>query len=60
MHRFMDGYKTVPAGDQAFSSFDSIPNLPSTPLDDMGGNDFGIADSSSWDDGASSADSDWN
>ena len=60
MHRFMDGHKTVPASDQAFSSFDSIPNLPSTPLDDMGGNDFGIADSSSWDDGASSADSDWN
>jgi hypothetical protein len=60
MHHFMDGNKAAPSGDHAFSSFDSIPDLPSTPLNDMGGNDFGIADSGSWDDGGSSGDSDWN
>jgi hypothetical protein len=60
MHRFMDGHQAAPSNDRAFSSFDSIPSLPATPLDNMGGNDFGIADSSSWDDSASSSDSDWN
>lgn len=60
MHHFMDGHKAAPADNQNFAGIDSIPNLPSTPLDDMGGNDFGIADSSSWDDGAASSDSDWN
>lgn len=60
MHRFMDGHQSAPGSAQAFSSFDSIPSLPSTPMDDMGGNDFGIADNSSWDDAASSASSDWN
>lgn len=60
MHHFMDGNKSAPTSDHAFSSFGNIPDLPSTPLNDMGGNDFGIADSSSWDDGGSSSDSDWN
>jgi hypothetical protein len=60
MHHFMDKNKTTPTSDHAFSSYDSIPDLPSTPLNDMGGNDFGIADSSSWDDGGASSDSDWN
>lgn len=59
MHHFMDGNKTVPGSDRAFSSFDSIPDLPSTPVNDMGGNDFGISESSSWDDGGS-GDSEWN
>lgn len=59
MHRFMDGHKTPAASDQAFSSFDRIPDLPSTPLNDMGGNDFGIADNASWDDGGDSGNSDW-
>lgn len=66
MHHFMDGNKAAPTNDRAptsdhaFSSFESIPDLPSTPLNVMGGNDFGIADSGSWDDGGSSGDSDWN
>jgi uncharacterized protein len=60
MHHFMDGNKAAPTSDRAFSSFNNIPDLPSTPLSDMGGNDFGINDSSSWDDGGSSSDSDWN
>jgi len=59
MHHFMDENKAAPTGDHAFSSYDSIPDLPSTPLNDMGGNDFGIADSASWDDGGASGDSDW-
>lgn len=58
MHHFMDGPKAAPLADQNnFASFDSIPTLPSTPLNEMGGDDFGIADSSSWDDSSSS---DWN
>lgn len=59
MHHFMDGNKAAPTNDRAFANFDSIPDLPSTPLNDMGGNDFGIADSTSWDDGSTN-DSDWN
>ena len=59
MHHFMDGNKATPTNDRAFSTYDSIPDLPSTPLNDMGGNDFGISDNSSWEDGGSS-DSDWN
>jgi hypothetical protein len=60
MHHFMDGHKTEPSSDQRFSSFDSIQSLPSTPQNNMGGNDFGISDSSSWDDSSSSGDSEWN
>jgi uncharacterized protein len=61
MHHFMDGNKAAPTSDRAFSSFNNIPDLPSTPPDNLGGNDFGIADSSSWDDDGSSSDnSDWN
>ena len=59
MHRFMDGNKAASGNDRAFSSFDSIPDLPSTPVNDMGGNDFGISESSSWDDGGAN-DSEWN
>jgi hypothetical protein len=54
MHHFMDDKKAIPSSNQAFSGFDnSIPDLPSTPLNDMGGNDFGISDGGSWDDGPS-------
>ena len=61
MHHFMDGRKTNTANEQSFSSFDDIPSLPGTPLDDLGGNDFGIADNASWDDvGAGGGDSEWN
>lgn len=60
MHHFMDGGRTNAGGSgQNFASFDSIPSLPATPLNDMGGNDFGITDTS-WDDGGASSDSDWN
>ncbi len=59
MHRFMDGSKAAPAASPGYASFDSIPALPSTPLDDMGGNDFGISDTAAWDDNTSAGDSDW-
>ena len=58
MHHFMDGDRPSHRNDQSFADSGSIPNLPSTPLDDMGGSDFGIADNSSWDD-SSGGGSDW-
>lgn len=60
MHHFMDGHKSSATTSQGFTSFDSIPSLPSTPLNDMGGNDFGISDSASWDDSTSTSGGDWN
>lgn len=59
MRHFIDGNRSAPPSDRVFTDFGNIPDLPSTPLNEMGGNDFGIIDSSSWDDGASSSDSDW-
>jgi len=58
LHRFMDGPKAESGTDRAFSSFDSIPDLPPTPVNDMGGADFGIADTS-WDDAGAAGDNDW-
>lgn len=62
MRRFFDGHKEVGGNGQNngqnFGGFDDIPSLPSTPLDDLGGKDFGIADGGSWDDGG--GDDDWN
>lgn len=60
IHRIMDGQKAAPTSEHAFSGVDDIPDLPSTPLNDMGGNDFGIADNASWDDGGLGGDSEWN
>lgn len=70
MHRFLDGHKdgsgnANAAGNgqnngQNFGSFDDIPSLPSTPLDNLGGEDFGVADGGSWDDGGGGGDDDWN
>ncbi len=60
LHHFLDGRKAVPSNEQAFPSFETIPSLPSTAPNDMGGNDFGVADNSSWDDNSSGGDSDWN
>lgn len=65
MHHFLDGNSGTAHAAQPtvtpFQNFDPSPNMPNL-LDDMGGNDFGIADSASWDDGGSAAsdDSDWN
>lgn len=59
MHHFLDGNKSSQTHDQAFSGFNSIPDLPSTPLNDLGGNDFGITYNASWEDSASNNDSDW-
>ncbi|MBS1228371.1 MAG: hypothetical protein H6R17_1648 [Proteobacteria bacterium] len=55
MHRFMDG-REHPLNSPLGS--DLGPSLPDDGrLDDMGGSDFGVADSSSWDDSSSG---DWN
>ncbi len=43
--------------EQHFTGDQDIPDLPSTPVNDFGGNDFGISNTSSWDDGSS--DNDW-
>ncbi len=51
MHHFTDGDK--PSGAAAPSSND---NWAPAPANDMGGNDFGVADSSSWDSGSGGGD----
>ncbi len=58
MHRLMDGHSGNDLAERHFSGDHGIPDLPSTPVNDFGGNDFGISEASSWDDGNS--DSDWN
>ncbi len=57
MHRLMDGHTGNASSEQHFTGDQDIPDLPSTPVNDFGGNDFGISDTSSWDDGGS--DNDW-
>lgn len=56
MHRFMNGNQ---------DSFRPLQNdfglsTPDAGFDDMGGTDFGVADTSSWDDSGSIGDTDWN
>ena len=59
MHHFMDDKKTPPSSNQTFSEFNnSIPDLPATPLNEMGSDDFGISDGGSWDDDGAS--DEWN
>lgn len=55
MHHFMDG--SAPHAQPTVGNDLGLLRQDSS-FDDMGGSDFGIADSSSWDD--SSSDSDWN
>ena len=58
MHRFTDGDRSGTAGPSPSGN-----NWQSDPApNDMGGNDFGVADSSSWDDGGSGGGGggDWN
>lgn len=54
MHRFTDGnrHETGQTFNPVPDSFDSTPN-------DMGGNDFGVSDASSWDDSSSGGGDDW-
>ena len=58
MHRLMDGHSGNATSEQHLTGYQDIPDLPSTPVNDFGGNDFGISDASSWDDGSS--DSEWS
>lgn len=56
MHHFMDGDKEKKGNN---GLFDLGPADGDSYADDLGGNDFGIADGGSWDDGPDSG-SDWN
>jgi len=58
MHRVFDG--SSHAGNA--SPVDSIADYPVTPATDydMGGNDFGVSDGGSWDDGSAAGADDWN
>ncbi|MDR3367878.1 tetratricopeptide repeat protein [Rhodoferax sp.] len=59
MHHFTDGGQTnagqVLPSQTSFT--DNLSNNWNLPADDMGGNDFGISDSASWDSGGGSDDS---
>jgi len=56
MHHFMDGDKEKKA---ANNLFDLGPSDGTSYSNDMGGNDFGVSDSGSWDDSSDSS-NDWN
>jgi len=56
MHRFMNGNQDSLRPLQ--NNFG--PSSPDASDDDMGGTDFGVSDTSSWDDNVSIGDSDWN
>jgi hypothetical protein len=58
MHHFTDGGRPSQAN-TGFGSGD-YTNIGNAPANDMGGNDFGIADSSSWDNGSSGGDDSWD
>lgn len=56
MHHFMDGNQTNNAGN---GLLDLGPSDSDSYANDLGGNDFGVTDSGSWDDSSDSS-SDWN
>jgi hypothetical protein len=56
MHHFMDGNSGTT---QRANALDLGPSSQDSYADDLGGNDFGIADNSSWDDNSGGG-SDWN
>ena len=58
MHRFFDKPAEAAGKPALAEGSGPIPDLPATPLYDMGGDDFGIADGNSWDD--DSTNNDWN
>lgn len=58
MHHFIDGDKKTDHDNSPWNTANAASNSGSK--DDMGGNDFGVADASSWDDdSASDGDDDW-
>jgi hypothetical protein len=60
-HHFLDGDRREHAQDQYSSGNQANSNpLQLAPDDDLGGNDFGINDSSSWDSGGGGSDWDDN
>jgi hypothetical protein len=58
MHHFTDGNRPS-QGSTAFGSGD-YTHIGNAPANDMGGNDFGIVDSSSWDTGSGGGDDSWD
>lgn len=61
MNRVMDGHKSSSGfSDLGPSANDHDTMPPDAGFSDLGGQDFGISDNSSWDDSGSSSDSDWN
>jgi hypothetical protein len=59
MHRMLDGNGQPVATQMPSNNWMDVPNDQQSY--DMGGNDFGVADDSSWDDGSSSSGGDdWN
>ena len=55
MHRVLDGHRSEDAFVPTQGDLRDISELPY----DMGGNDFGVSDTSSWDDSASGGADDW-
>jgi hypothetical protein len=61
LHHVLDGQHSSSGNNAAgYQPFQSIPDDVAPRDDDMGGNDFGIADNSSWDDSSSGGGGDWN
>lgn len=56
MHHFMDGKDSHA---QSLVPKDPAPSIQDNSFNDMGGSDFGVSDTSSWDDNSSGG-SDWN
>ena len=62
MHRVLDGHRNSSSGfsDLGPTGFGDDRVSNDSSAFDMGGDDFGISDTASWDDSGSSGDSDWN
>jgi len=62
MHRVLDGHRNSSSGfsDLGPTGFSDDRSSNDTGAFDMGGDDFGVSDTASWDDSGSSSDSDWN
>ena len=61
MHRVLDGRKSSSGfSDLSYADGGRGSSPSGISSDDLGGNDFGISDSASWDDAGSGGDDDWN
>jgi hypothetical protein len=62
MHHVLGGNHSSSGNNAGYTPFQSIPDDNPAVQDDMGGNDFGVSDGSSWDDGGGGGGGgdDWN